>query len=100
MNEKCIPLAQYKRKRQKQSGRTFSAALSPTANSDMVLIGGESGGAQVLKMSQRSRNVEDSDSEDEDLEEQENEAGVEGIKEEEWETDSGSSEGEMIIDEE
>ena len=50
-----IPLAQYRRRRHKQSGRTFCAVLNPATESDLVLVGGEIGGPQVLKLTQRRR---------------------------------------------
>ena len=100
-----IPLAQYRRRRHKQSGRTFCAVLNPNAESDLVLVGGESGGPQVLKLTQRSKKIESDDDDDdsdtdEDGEENEDNVGVDNIKDDEWETDSGSSDGEMINDEE
>ena len=101
-NSTQIPLAQYKRRLHKQ-GRTFCAALCPLKESDLVLIGGETGGPQVLKVTQKSKKIDsdddDSDSEDEEEEEDEDKAEMTTIKDEEWETDSGSSDGEQIIDE-
>jgi len=100
-NTKQLPLAQYRRKRHKQSGLTFCAALSPAQNSDLVLVGGESGGPQVLKLTQQSKRnaMDDSDTEDEEEELNEDAEQLENIKDDEWETDSGSSEGEEIVDE-
>lgn len=96
-NNNSIPLPQYKRRRHKQSGRMFCGILCPEVDSDFVLVGGESGGAQVLRLSiQSKKNSGDSDSEDEDDENAEDAGEITKLEEEDWETDSGSSEGEEI----
>lgn len=91
-----IPYAQYSRKRHKNCGRTFCATMCPESDSDLVLIGGESGGPQVLKITQQSKKeiLDDSDSEDSDAEGDEDKDAMEKLEEDEWETDTGSSEGE------
>ena len=97
-----IPYAQYSRKRHKNSGRAFCAVMCPDSDSDLVLIGGESGGPQVLKLTQQSKKeiLDDSDSEDSDEEGEEDKEAMEKLEEDEWETDTGSSEGEEIPEEE
>ncbi|CAG5089675.1 Oidioi.mRNA.OKI2018_I69.PAR.g12301.t1.cds [Oikopleura dioica] len=100
-NVKTQPLAQYSRRRQKQGGKIFSTVLCPEEKSALVLVGGERGGPQVFKITQSSKKAEDtaeddSDTEDEDEEMAEDAAAMNDIKEEEWETDDGSSEGEEI----
>jgi len=52
------------------------------------------------KRRQRSKKEienDDSDTEDEEVESDEDKDGVENIKDDEWETDSGSSDGETMI---
>ena len=96
-NENRRPLAKYTRVRQKAAGKLFCATICPEINSDLILTGGESGGAQVVKLSRQSKKKQDSDDEDSDAEEEVEDAEkVKDIEEDEWETDTGSSEGEEM----
>lgn len=98
--EKSIPLVKHRRLRQKAAGKLFCATICPDSGSDLVLTGGESGGAQVIKLSKQSRkktdNEDDDDSDDDSEVDEEDEKEVKEIEEDEWETDTGSSEGEEM----
>ena len=134
--EKSIPLVKHRRFRQKAAGKLFCATICPDSGSDLVLTGGESGGAQalgikirivffllkyfliekmkvifynffsifsilikVIKLSKQSRKKpdnDDDDSDDDSEEDEEDEKEVKEIEEDEWETDTGSSEGEEM----
>ena len=84
--------------RQKAAGKLFGATICPEVNSDLILTGGESGGAQVVKLSRQSKKKQDSDDDDDSDAEQEieDDEKVKDIEEDEWETDTGSSEGEEM----
>jgi len=103
--ENIIPLVKHTRVRQKASGKLFCAAICPESNSDLVLMGGESGGAQVVKLSKQSKKKKDGEGDsDEDDESDDSEVdgeddAVNEIKEDEWETDTDSEQsGEEMED--
>jgi len=98
-NEKKIPLKKYLRRRQIASGKLFASCICPEAGSELVLTGGEVGGAQVMKLSRISTKTteDDGDTDEEEAEDDaEDEGAMKDIQEDEWETDSGSSEGEEM----
>jgi len=97
-SEKKIPLQKYARKRQIASGKLFASCICPEAGSELVLTGGEVGGAQVMKLSRVSTKTTEDDGDTDEEEAEDDEGAMDEIKEEEWETDSGSSEGEEMED--
>ena len=64
-SEDIIPPVKHTRVRQKASGKLFCAAICPETNSDLVLMGGESGGAQVVKLSKQSKKKKDGEGDSE-----------------------------------
>jgi len=98
-NEKKIPIQKFGRKRQIASGKLFAACICPEVGSELILTGGEVGGPQVMKLSRVSTKTTEDDG-DTDEEDAEDEGAMKEIEEDEWETDSGSSEGEEMNEDE
>ena len=92
-------MVKHTRVRQKAAGKLFCSIICPELGSDLVLTGGETGGAQVVKLSKQSKKKKDEDSEDEDESEDEDQDAINEIKEDEWETDTDSEQsGEEMED--
>jgi len=99
-NQNKIPLQKYHRKRQIASGKLFAACICPEAGSELVLTGGEVGGPQVMKLSRVSTKTTEDDGDTDEEDAEEDEGAMKEIEEDEWETDSGSSEGEEMNEDE
>jgi len=99
-NQNKIPLQKYGRKRQIASGKLFAACICPEPGSELVLTGGEVGGPQVMKLSRVSTKTTEDDGDTDEEDAEEDEGAMKEIEEDEWETDSGSSEGEEMNEDE
>ena len=99
-NQNKIPLQKYGRKRQIASGKLFAACICPEPGSELVLTGGEVGGPQVMKLSRVSTKTTEDDGDTDEEDAEEDEGAMKEIEDDEWETDSGSSEGEEMNEDE
>jgi len=95
-NQNKIPLRKFGRKRQIASGKLFAACICPEPGSELVLTGGEVGGPQVMKLSRVSTKTTEDDGDTDEEDAEEDEGAMKEIEDDEWETDSGSSEGEEM----